>query len=67
MGGGALHPRLCKTTGLLVAPWGCWWAGFKMHRRKGMKDEAGQISKRRPDFMSHSTSQPKVKDFNESD
>lgn len=25
--------------------WGCWRAGFKVHRRKGMKDEAGQISK----------------------
>lgn len=44
MGGG--HCTHVQTTGH------SWWLlgdaggqGFKMHRRKGMKDEAGQISK----------------------
>ena len=45
MGGGHCTHVCVKPQATPGGSWGYWWAGFKMHRRKGMKDEAGQISK----------------------
>ena len=45
MGGGHGTHVCVKPQATPGGSWGCWRAGFKVHRRKGMKDEAGQISK----------------------